>query len=184
MKLFIITPRTYKNDTNILCYICGSYTTSSQRKMITMDIKKIYQLYFGCHLGDQDNVLAPHYICNSCSSGLHDWLNKRKTSMSFAIPMIWRELRDHHPHYYFCNTNTTGFSVKNKHQIIYPNLDSARRPIPHDDTLPIPFPPQDRLDSIADEMETKEGAVVGDQLQIMITQLKRYWSQRLLPKMS
>ncbi len=160
-------PRTCKNHPNIFCYICGSYTTRSQRKFIMMDIKKIYRLYFGCHLGDQDKAWAPHYICNSCSSGLHDWLNKRKTSMSFAIPMIWREPRDHHADCYFCNTNTTGFSVKNKHKIIYPNLDSARRPIPHDDTLPIPFPPQDRLDSIADEMETEEGAVGGDQLQSM-----------------
>ncbi len=57
--------------------------------------------------------------------------------------------------------------MKNKPKIIYPNLDSARRPIPYDDTLPIPFPPQDRLDSIADEMETEEGAVGGDQLQSM-----------------
>ncbi len=87
--------------------------------------------------------------------------------MSFAIPMIWREPRDHHPDYYFCNTNTTGFSVKNKHKIIYQNLDSARRPIPHDDTLPHPFPPQDRLDSIADEMETEADAVGGYQLQSM-----------------
>ncbi len=31
--------------------------------------------------------------------------------------------------------------------------------------LPIPFPPQDRLDSIAGEMENEEGAVGGDQLQ-------------------
>ncbi len=58
-------------------------------------------------------------------------------------------------------------SLKNKHKIIYPNLDSARRPIPHDDTLPIPFPSQDILDFIADEMKTEEGAVGGDQLQSM-----------------
>ncbi len=87
--------------------------------------------------------------------------------MSFYIPMVWREPRDHYADCYFCNTNTTGFSVQNKHKIIYPNIDSARRPIPLDDTLPIPFPPQDRLDSIADEIETEEGAVGGDQLQSM-----------------
>ncbi len=81
--------------------------------------------------------------------------------------MIWRELRDHHADCYLCNSNTTGLSVKNKHKIIYPNLDSACRPIPHDDILPMPFPTQDRLDSIADEMETEEGAVHGDQLQSM-----------------
>ncbi len=106
-----------------------------------MDIKKIYRLYLGSHLGDQDKAWAPHYICNSCSSGLHDWFNKRKTSMSFAIPMIWREPRDHHADCYFCNTNTSGFSVKNKHKIIYPNLNSVRR--------------------------TEEGTVGGDQLQSM-----------------
>ncbi len=81
--------------------------------------------------------------------------------------MIWREPRDHHADCYFCNSNTIGFSVKNKHKIIYPNLDSARWPIPHDDTLPIPFAPQDRLDSIADEMETEGSAVGGEQLQSM-----------------
>ncbi len=37
----------------------------------------------------------------------------------------------------------SGFSVKNKHKIIYPNLDSSLRPIPHEDTLPIPFLPQE-----------------------------------------
>ncbi len=64
--------------------------------------------------------------------------------------MIWRESRDHHADCYFCNTNTTGFSVKTKHKNIYQNLDSAHRPIPHDVMLPIAFPPQDRLDPIAD----------------------------------
>ncbi len=81
--------------------------------------------------------------------------------------MIWREPKEHHADYYFCNTNTTGFSVKNKHKITYPNLDSARRPILHDDTLPVPFPRQHRLDFIADEMETEESAVGGDKLQSM-----------------
>ncbi len=102
--------------------------------------------------------------------------------MLFAMPMICREPRDHHANCYFCNTNTTGFSVKNKYQIIYLNLDSARRPIPHDDSLPIPFLPQDRLDSIADEMETEEGAVGGDHLQSMDPDY--IFEEILKPKMS
>ncbi len=56
--------------------------------------------------------------------------------------------------------------MKNKHKIIYPNLDSVCRPMTPDYMLPIPFPPQYRLDSIADEIETEEGAVGGDQLQL------------------
>ena len=46
--------------------------------------------------------------------------------------------------------------LKNKHKIIYPNLDSDRRPILKDDTLPVPIPQTDGLDSIEDEMESGE----------------------------
>ena len=34
---------------------------------------------------------------------------------------------------------------------MYPNLDSATRPVPHDSTLLIPVPPADGLDSVEDE---------------------------------
>lgn len=61
--------------------------------------------------------------------------------MPFAIPMVWRESKNHIDDCYFCCVNVVGFSTKNKNKILYPNLDSARRPIPHDDTLPIPVPP-------------------------------------------
>ena len=65
--------------------------------------------------------------------------------------MIWREPKDHYNDCYFCVVNTAGFSSKNKHQIVYPNLDSAMRPVPHDSTLLIPVPPADGLDSVEDE---------------------------------
>ena len=138
-------PRDCKNHPDTFCYVCGSFTPKSQKRSITKDIGKIYGTYFGCPLGDQDKVWAPHIICTACSNGLRDWLNRRKTSMPFAIPMIWREPRDHHADCYFCSVNVAGFSVKNKHNIIYPNLESARRPIPHGDTLPVPVPPLEGL---------------------------------------
>ena len=34
--------------------------------------------------------------------------------------------------------NVKGYSRKNKHLIQYPNLDSALRPIPHSDQIPVP----------------------------------------------
>src|SRR5215469_15413906 len=67
--------------------------------------------------------------------------------------MIWREPKDHVADCYFCSVNTTGFSVKNKHKIVYPSLDSAIRPVPHDASLPIPVPPLDGLESVEDEIE-------------------------------
>src|SRR5215469_15139473 len=64
---------------------------------------------------------------------------KRK-SMPFAVPMVWREPKDHVTDCYFCLTNISGFSGKNKHKIKYPDLPSAIRPVPHSDELPIPTP--------------------------------------------
>jgi hypothetical protein len=135
--------RACKNSPDNFCYVCGSYTTTSQRRTITSDICKIYWAYFGCHLGDQDKKWAPHIICTSCSCGLRDWLNRKKSAMPFAVPMIWREPKNHHDNCYFCIINTSGFSSKNKHKIFYPNLESALRPVAHDDSLPVPIPPDD-----------------------------------------
>ncbi|KAI6651194.1 hypothetical protein LOD99_14548 [Oopsacas minuta] len=124
---------------NNFCYVCGLFCVKSQRRPITNQLKNIYKLYFECPLGDQDKSWAPHVICTSCSSGLRDWLNKRKVSMPFAIPMVWREQKNHLDDCYFCLIDITGFSAKNKHALVYPDLDSARRPIPHDISLPIPI---------------------------------------------
>ncbi|XP_076043843.1 uncharacterized protein LOC143026937 [Oratosquilla oratoria] len=154
-----------KSSPDIFCYVCGSFTIKAQQRVITTEIKNIYQLYFGCSLGDQDKSWAPHIICSACSNGLRDWLNKRKRAMPFAVPMIWREPKDHFTDCYFCKVNVYGFTAKTKHKIVYPNLESARRPVPHnDDDLPIPVPPENGLqmsddvfleEYTADEEETE-----------------------------
>ena len=83
--------------------------------------------------------------------------------MPFAVPMIWREPRNHVDDCYFCIVNISGFSSKNKQSIQYPNLDSTRRPVKHDEWLPIPCPPDYNLeyynylpDSEDEEMEYTE----------------------------
>ena len=54
--------------------------------------------------------------------------------------MVWREQKNLYDDCYFCLIDITGFSSKNKHTVVYPYLESARRPIPHDISLPIPIP--------------------------------------------
>ena len=49
--------------------------------------------------------------------------------MSFGVPMVWREPKGHGNDCYFCSYNVSGFNMKNKHNIQYPNLPSAIRPI-------------------------------------------------------
>ena len=72
-----------------------------------------------------DKVWAPHICCLTCTANHNSWSNGYKHQMPFAIPMIWREQLDHVTDFYFCLTNTRGFSQKNKARIVYPNLYSA-----------------------------------------------------------
>lgn len=80
--------------------------------------------------------------------------------MSFAVPMVWREQKDHSSDCYFCLTNISGFSLKSKHSIQYPNLPSALRPIPHGQDLPIPTPPE--VYSVDDDVIDKDDAYMED----------------------
>ena len=146
-------PRKCKNSPNLFCYVCGSFTVKTHRRAITSDVKRIYQLYFGCPLGDQDKQWAPHQICTSCSRGLRNWLNKQISTMLFAVPMIWRKLKDHIQDCYFCLVNVQRFSRKHRMKISYPNLDLARRPVPLDASMPAPLPPKTGVDTLVDEIE-------------------------------
>jgi len=56
------------------------------------------------------------------------------------------------------SVNIDGFSVKNRQKIIHPNVDSARRAIPQDDTQPVPMPPANGLDSIEDVVDEDEAS--------------------------
>ena len=73
--------------------------------------------------------------------------------MPFAVPMIWREPKDHIQDCYFCLVNVKGFSRKYRIKISYLNLDSVRRPVAHDASMPAPLPPKNGLATLSDEVE-------------------------------
>jgi len=66
-------------------------------------------------------------------------------AMPFTIPIIRLEPKNHVDDCYFCFFSVTGFSEKNKHRILYPNLNFAMRPIPHNENLPVPEPTENGL---------------------------------------
>jgi hypothetical protein len=70
--------------------------------------------------------------------------------MQFAIPMQWREQKNHYDDCYFCMVNVAGYNKKNKKEITYPNLLSAIRPVPHGPDLPVHSPP----DNLSGESES------------------------------
>lgn len=136
------TSRKCVNSPDSFCYICGEYTLKSQKRTITPMIKYAYEHYFGCKIGDQDKNWAPHICCGTCAVLLRCWLNGENRCMPFAVPMVWRVQVDHVSDCYFCMTNVSGMKGKQRKKIAYPNLNSARRPVPHNETLPIPKPPE------------------------------------------
>ena len=130
------------NHPDSFCYVCGKFTPKDQRNKLTKQLKNAYKLYFGCKVGDQDKLWAPHVCCKNCYIALTQWLNGKRKSMPFAVPMIWREPTNHYTDCYFCLTNIAGFSKKNKSKIVYPDCPSAIKPVTHAaEGIPIPEPP-------------------------------------------
>ena len=109
-------------------------------------------------IGDQDKSWALHIYCKPCYNGLTAWFNGKKAAFNFAVPMVWREPRNHADDYYFCLTNITGFNASSRKKIKYPNLRSAMKLVPHSDDLPVPTPPvnKDLLSSSDEEMSSRE----------------------------
>lgn len=129
------------NPADSFCYICGQFIPKSQKRTINKMTKIAYHKYFDCVVGDQDREWAPHVCCQTCAANLSNWLHGKRSSMPFAVPMIWREPTNHFNDCYFCMTKVSGFSRKNKHNIEYPEIPSATRPVPHGEGLPAPAPP-------------------------------------------
>ena len=152
-------PRNCLNNPNRFCYICGRVTVKSNITHITPLVKKAYELYFECKVGDQDKKWAPHVSCKSCAVNLRGWLNGTHKAMPFAVPMVWREPKDHTSDCYFCLTNVSGITSKTNKSIIYPNIPSAIRPVPHSKELPVPVPPKnwslDDLDECATSVDSE-----------------------------
>jgi hypothetical protein len=131
-----------RNKPDNFCYIFQGLTVKAQRKPLSPLVRKAYEIYFGCKVGDTDKVWAPKICCGSCLWTSTGWLKGTHRSMPFAVPMVWRKQRNHLDDCCLCITNITGFSVQSKHTIDYPNIPSALTLVPHDDSMPVPEPPK------------------------------------------
>ncbi|GBP37117.1 hypothetical protein EVAR_24248_1 [Eumeta japonica] len=87
--------------------------------------------------------------CDVCVTLLTSWA-KGSRHMPFAVPMIWAEPKDHVSDCYFCQTSIKGINHKSRNSVNYPNLQSAQRPIPHSDNLPVPQRPVN-MDDVTEE---------------------------------
>ena len=100
--------RKCKNSSDRFCYVCGKVTFPEQQSTILPVIKSLYHAYFGVRLRDQDKSFAPHICCKGCYISLRRWSQGEQKSLSFGVPMVWRDGKDHTTDCYFCMTNLKG----------------------------------------------------------------------------
>jgi hypothetical protein len=127
---------------NLFRHVFGKFTPKPQTKSITLIVRKLYELYFGCKVGDQDNSWAPHSCCHRCARYLGGWPIGTHRSINFAFPLVWVYHKDHLNDWYLYITKIDGHNSKSTNTIVYPNILSALRPVKHDDSVPILKPPQ------------------------------------------
>jgi hypothetical protein len=123
--------RSCKNQAYNFCYICGELTLKRCRRSLTPHVKKLYELYFGCKLSDQEKNWVPHVCCVRFTSSLSSWKNRTGGGPTFGVPMVWREPQNHCTDCYFFSVDISGLDSKSKRAIVYPNLPLAIRPVPH-----------------------------------------------------
>ena len=100
--------RKCKNSPDRFCYVCGKVTFSDQQCTISTLVKSLYSAYFGIRLGDQDKSFALHICCKACVIALRRWNEGTANCLSFDVPMVWGDGKDHTTDCYFCMTNLQG----------------------------------------------------------------------------
>ena len=126
------------NHPDMFCYICGKYTLAKYSFNVRDFTKRSYKAYLGIKLGDQDKSQAPHKVCKQCSETLRRWTQSKATSMQFGFPMVWREPKNHHEDCYFCVVDMPEWKQRKKKNWYYPDIESARQPVPHCTEVPVP----------------------------------------------
>ena len=112
----------------------NSCTTSNNHSSPLL--RTVYFHYFDYKIGDQNKSWAQHICCKPCQNGLTAWFNDKKAVFNFAIQMFEESYEDD---CHFCLTNIAGLNASCRKKIKYPK-QSAMRPVPHSDDLPVPTP--------------------------------------------
>lgn len=127
-----------KNSKDNFCFVCGLFTSSTDRREATDEIRVAYFDYFNLHV-NQDKSYILKSFCSACRTGLLRWM-KDESHLKFGRPMLWREAIDHDTNCYFCCTNLHGVTMAKRYTVQYANVSSVTKTIQHDDQLPVPIP--------------------------------------------
>ena len=101
------------NHPDNFCYICGKFTLSDQRRLLTSPVCEAYFQYFDWRVGEQEQYWAPHVCCHTCLADLLKWQDGKLKKMPFGAPMKCREPTYHNSDCYFCLTKISACTKKN-----------------------------------------------------------------------
>ena len=137
--MFIIFSSCQIKSSQHLPFRVRELTFKSQKRYFTHHIKKCYELYFGCKLGDKVKRWVPHICCVTCVRLLTRWGNGSR-QIPLAVPIVWGETNDLSFDCYVCLTNIVGITSKSKYTVKCPDLPSAMGPVPNGEELPVSKP--------------------------------------------
>ena len=128
---------------NLFCYVCGKRAFSTNTALLTEQVERAFKLYF-----DSEIIRGV-----SCYNGLNMWIQGKRSSLRFGVPMIWTDPGEHNSdNCYACANKICGVKRKGLKRRVYISVKSAHIPLPHSDEIPIPrLPSPDRETSFSIE---------------------------------
>ena len=138
-SIFIKLPRKCVNNPDNFCYIYGEVTFASRKLSITPTIKRHIFCISAVRQGTRTKN-GHHTGAALCLSKLSAWVNGKGRFMPFGVPMVCRVPSNQSTDCYFCMVPPiqNSMPMKEKSTLVYPNIPSAIRPVPHGDGLPVP----------------------------------------------
>ena len=72
--------RSFRNNSDVFCYICGDYTLSVDRRNVIVFVKRAYEACFEVKQGVQDKSGELHTMCKTC--GIPLAVNERRENFT------------------------------------------------------------------------------------------------------
>lgn len=137
---------------NLFCYVCGKRAFSTNTALLTEQVERAFKLYFDSEI-IRGVSWAPDKICKTCYNALNMWIQGKRSSLSFGVPMILTDPGEHNSdNCYACANKICGVNRKGLKRRVYISVRSAQIPLPHSDEIPIPsLPSPDRETSFSIE---------------------------------
>ena len=79
-----------------------------------------------------------HIVWKACVESWSKRANGTLKSLRFGVSMVYREPNNHFNECYFCLVDLKGFNRHKKNTWNYPDLESARQPLPHCEEVSVP----------------------------------------------